>query len=45
MRNFLTTEELSREELEALIDSGLRFKHQRGQSNQLAGKSVALVFF
>src|SRR6266850_4253985 len=58
MRNFLTTADLSREELEALIDSALRFKQARrgphvgsprgvegGQSDQLAGKSVALVFF
>lgn len=46
MRNFLTTGDLSHEELEALIDSGLRVKQARGgRSNQLAGKSVALVFF
>jgi N-acetylornithine carbamoyltransferase len=45
MRNFLTTADCSREELEALIDSALRFKHERKQSTELAGKSVALVFF
>ena len=45
MRNFLTTADVSREELEALIDSALRFKQARGQSNLLAGQSVALVFF
>lgn len=46
MRNFLTTTDLSREELEALIGSALRFKQARGgRSNQLAGKSIALVFF
>jgi N-acetylornithine carbamoyltransferase len=45
MRNFLTTADYSREELEALIDSALRFKQERKQTQQLAGKSVALVFF
>lgn len=45
MRNFLTTADNSPEELEALIDSALRFKQERSQSNQLAGQSVALVFF
>ena len=45
MRNFLTTGDYSREELEPLIDSALRFKQERRQSQLLAGKSVALVFF
>src|SRR6266576_6741302 len=45
MTNFLSTAELSREELDALIDSALRFKRAGGQSNELAGRSVALVFF
>lgn len=48
MRNFLTTGDFSHEELEALIDSALRFKQGRNgftQSKPLAGKSVALVFF
>ena len=45
MRNFLTTGDYSREELEALIDSALRLKGERKQSPLLAGKSVALVFF
>jgi N-acetylornithine carbamoyltransferase len=45
MRNFLTTRDFSREELDTLIDSALRFKQERKQSQQLAGKSVALVFF
>jgi N-acetylornithine carbamoyltransferase len=45
MRNFLTTADYSRKELEALIERGLGFKRDRGQSNLLAGKSVALVFF
>jgi N-acetylornithine carbamoyltransferase len=48
MRNFLTTNDYSRAELEQLIDSALRFK--RGEDGgdgpkPLAGKSVALVFF
>ncbi len=45
MKNFLTTGDYSRDELNALIDSALRFKQQRSQSQHLAGRSVALVFF
>jgi N-acetylornithine carbamoyltransferase len=45
MRNFLTTADYSREELEALIEAALRFKRERKLSQELAGKSVALVFF
>lgn len=47
MTNFLTTGDYSREELEALIDSGLRLKTKREPvtPKPLAGKSVALVFF
>jgi N-acetylornithine carbamoyltransferase len=45
MKDFLTTANYSREELQALIDSALQFKQERNQSQQLAGKSVALVFF
>jgi N-acetylornithine carbamoyltransferase len=45
MRHFLTTVDFSREDLEALIDSALQFKRERNQSQLLAGKSVALVFF
>lgn len=45
MKNFLNTGDYSREELEALIDSALQFKRERKASHQLAGKSVALVFF
>ncbi|HVQ40170.1 MAG TPA: N-acetylornithine carbamoyltransferase [Pyrinomonadaceae bacterium] len=45
MRNFLSTEQLSRAELEALIDSALQFKQTRGQSTELRGRSVGLVFF
>jgi N-acetylornithine carbamoyltransferase len=48
MRNFLTTNDFSRTELDALIDSALRFKHDRSavvSAKPLAGKFVALVFF
>jgi N-acetylornithine carbamoyltransferase len=45
MRNFLTTGDFSHEELEALIESALRFKHGDDKSMPLGGKSVALVFF
>jgi N-acetylornithine carbamoyltransferase len=45
MRNFLTTADRSREELEALIESALRYKRREHHSKPLAGKSVALVFF
>ena len=45
MRNFLTTGDFSRAELEVLIESALRFKRREDQSLPLAGKSVALVFF
>jgi N-acetylornithine carbamoyltransferase len=48
MRNFLTTSDYSRAELEQLIDSALSFKRgdaEARSSRPLAGKSVALVFF
>ena len=48
MKNFLTTGDYSRDELNRLIDSALRFKHgddESKESKPLAGKSVALVFF
>ena len=45
MRNFLTTGDFSREELEVLIESALRFKHGEDKTRPLDGKSVALVFF
>jgi N-acetylornithine carbamoyltransferase len=45
-KHFLTTGDYSHDELNRLIDSALRFKQARGgRSNQLAGKSIALVFF
>jgi len=45
MRDFLSTGDNSREELEALIESALRFKQGDDKSKSLARKSVALVFF
>lgn len=45
MRDFLTTADYSRDELNALIESALQFKHGKDQARPLAGKSVALVFF
>jgi len=44
-QHFLSTGDYSRDELDRLIASALQFKQARGQSNQLAGQSVALVFF
>ena len=44
-RDFLTTADLSREEIEGLIRSAIAFKRGHDQSKPLAGKSVALVFF
>lgn len=43
--NFLNTMDLSREQLDELLDSALRFKHGEDLSRPLTGKSVALVFF
>lgn len=43
--NFLNTMDLSREQLDELLDSALRFKHGEDRSRPLTGKSVALVFF
>lgn len=45
MKNFLTTANLTSEELEKLIEIAIRFKRGGEQSKALAGKSVALVFF
>src|SRR5215211_4223933 len=44
-RNFLTTAEWTREELEGLLEAAARFKRGEDTSRPLAGKSVALVFF
>src|SRR3982750_2794131 len=43
--DFLTTGDWSREELEGLIESVLRFKRGEDSSKPLAGRSVGLVFF
>src|SRR5215213_11408620 len=43
--DFLNTIQMSREEIERLIQSALRFKHGDDRSQPLAGRSVALVFF
>jgi N-acetylornithine carbamoyltransferase len=43
--DFLNTIDLSREQLDALLESALRFKRGEDDSKPLAGKSVALVFF
>src|SRR2546423_683946 len=44
-RNFLTTADWTREELEGLLEAALRFKRGEDASKPLAGRSVALVFF
>src|SRR3954464_4795001 len=45
MRNFLTTADWTREELEGLLDEALRFKRGDDSAKPLAGRSIALVFF
>jgi N-acetylornithine carbamoyltransferase len=44
-RNFLSTAQWSRTELESLIESALGFKHGNLTNRPLEGRSVALVFF
>ncbi len=44
LRHFLTTQDWSRTELDALLDDAARFKRSR-HGQQLAGKSIALLFF
>ena len=44
-KNFLTTSDFTRDQLNALIESGLRFKRGEDLSKPLSGKSVGLVFF
>lgn len=44
-KHLLNTVSLSRQQMEQLIESALRFKHGDDRSQPLAGKSVALVFF
>ena len=43
--NFINTVDMSREQIEQLLDSALRFKSGADTSTPLAGKAVALVFF
>jgi N-acetylornithine carbamoyltransferase len=43
--DLLNTIGMSRENIEGLLESALRFKHGDDVSKPLAGKSVALVFF
>jgi N-acetylornithine carbamoyltransferase len=44
-RNFLTTGDWTREELEGLLSRAARFKRGEDTSKPLAGRSVGLVFF
>jgi N-acetylornithine carbamoyltransferase len=44
-RDFLKTSDWTAAELEALIESAVRFKSEKDQNQPLAGRSVALVFF
>jgi N-acetylornithine carbamoyltransferase len=44
-RDFLTTADWSRAELESLLGAATRFKRGDEQTKPLAGRSVALVFF
>ncbi len=44
-RNFLTTADWTREELEGLLAAAARFKSGEDASKPLAGRSVGLVFF
>src|SRR2546423_11954208 len=44
-RDFLNTADWSRDELESLLATAQRFKRGDEQSQPLAGRSVALVFF
>ncbi|MDT7542169.1 MAG: N-acetylornithine carbamoyltransferase [Acidobacteriota bacterium] len=44
-RDFLKTSDWSRDQLEELLASALRFKRGEDDSKSLAGRSVALVFF
>jgi len=45
VNNFLSTFDLSRAELDELIDSAMRFKSGEVSEKPLRGRSVALVFF
>src|SRR5215208_2084971 len=43
--NLLSTIDMTRDHIEGLIESALRFKRGEDRSKPLAGRSVALVFF
>ena len=43
-RHFITTQDFSRTELDALLEDAARFKRDKF-GDQLAGKSIALLFF
>ncbi len=45
MNNFLSTSDLSRDQLEKLIAEAMNFKNRAITAKPLAGKSIALVFF
>ena len=45
MRDFLTTADWARAELDQLIEAALALKAERNQSQPLSGRSIALVFF
>ncbi len=45
VKDFLTTGDYSRDELDRLIDSAMQFKHEHTHSEPLSGRSIALVFF
>src|ERR1700755_2048648 len=44
-RNFLSTADWTREELEGLLDAAAAFRRGEDASMPLVGRSVALVFF
>jgi len=44
-KNFINTLDMSRDELEQLLDAAARFKRGEDTSKPLTGKAVALVFF
>src|SRR5882724_5193465 len=45
LRDFLSTGDWTRAELDQLMQEALQFKHGGGQSKPLNGQSIALVFF
>lgn len=45
MKHFLTTDDWSRDELQAVLDLATRMKADRSGFDALAGKSMALLFF